>query len=59
MSMFTYDFTHFFSFRSWLRKELSYYDKDLGCNAKEDLIEALTSKFDNELITGYLHEIKC
>lgn len=55
--MYTYDFTNFFSFKSWMRTELSCYD-NLEKNAYDDLCEKLKEKFDREVEFGILHEIK-
>lgn len=57
--MYTYDYTHYFSYTSWFDRELLSYDNNLGPNAKEDLIESLAKKFDDELNSGILHKIVC
>lgn len=54
--MYTYDFTDFFSFKSWMKKELSCYDK-LGQNAYDDLCDDLKEQFNCEVEFGIIHEI--
>lgn len=57
--MYTYDYIHYFLYTQWFDRELLSYDNNLEPNAREDLIELLAKKFDDELKSGILHEIIC
>jgi len=57
--MYTYDFNNFFSFKVWLKNELSVYDTaNMGMNAYDDLVYELTRKSEDELDKGYIKEVK-
>lgn len=56
--MFTYDFSKFFSFKVWMKEQLSKHDVlNMGMNALDDLKDKYRKQFEEELETGILKEI--